>query len=390
MQKALDAKFKGLETKVIKLEDKNKNLRAKNKELAKQGVTLNEALKAQGEQLAKLLRNDKQLEETLGKQIDEFFDKNKEQIKQAFKSGKVIEFKSGDVNKTITTQSGGYSGVAPNGIGFNPVNFHLANYDYIYELVSVFETNQANLPYTEMIPGDEDYEEVAEGATKSEIKFTWNTEYSKYIKIAAWVRLTEEVVKDVKRLKSLAKEYLYKKHNIKKARAILDYAIAQANTFVAGDLAQTITDPTFFDVINASAMSIMLKENYHDDDEAYANVILVNPVDFLAEIVSAKKNNGDPMFPSATIYNRLNIGGMLVVPHKNIMKGEIFVADMSLVNVGNYEGYGVRIGWINDDFIKNQFVMLGESKFHRYIKNQDNKAFMKDVVAVIKQAITKP
>jgi hypothetical protein len=52
--------------------------------------------------------------------------------------------------------------------------------------------------------------------------------------------------------------------------------------------------------------------------------------------------------------------------------------------------YTVKIGWVNDDFIKNQFVILAESRFHAFVKKLDEQAFIYDDIATIKDAITKP
>jgi hypothetical protein len=40
-------------------------------------------------------------------------------------------------------------------------------------------------------------------------------------------------------------------------------------------------------------------------------------------------------------------------------------------------------------FIKNQFVILGESRFHAFVKKLDEQAFIYDTIATIKSAITK-
>ena len=61
--------------------------------------------------------------------------------------------------------------------------------------------------------------------------------------------------------------------------------------------------------------------------------------------------------------------------------------DLSKYNTTNYVGYNVKIGWVNDDFIKNQFVILGESRFHAFVKKLDEQAFIYDDIATIKTAI---
>ena len=62
---------------------------------------------------------------------------------------------------------------------------------------------------------------------------------------------------------------------------------------------------------------------------------------------------------------------------------------MSKYNTTNYMPYTVKIGWVNDDFIKNQFVILAESRFHAFVKKLDEQAFIYDDIAIIKTAITK-
>ena len=61
---------------------------------------------------------------------------------------------------------------------------------------------------------------------------------------------------------------------------------------------------------------------------------------------------------------------------------------MSKYNVTNYIGYTVRIGWINDQFITNKFTMVGESRFHAFVKKLDEAAFIYDDIATIELAIT--
>ena len=66
------------------------------------------------------------------------------------------------------------------------------------------------------------------------------------------------------------------------------------------------------------------------------------------------------------------------------------VADASVYNVTNYLPYNVKIGWVNDDFIRNQFVILAESRAHMFVKKLDEQAIIYDDIATIKTAITKP
>ena len=115
---------------------------------------------------------------------------------------------------------------------------------------------------------------------------------------------------------------------------------------------------------------------------------LVNPVDFFIQFVAAKDGDGKPLYPTASLFNRISIGGLIVIPERSIPSGKIFVGDMSLYNVSRYVPYGVEIGYVNDDFIRGKLVIKGMSRFHAYVKNLHRKAFMYDDIATIKTALT--
>jgi hypothetical protein len=114
---------------------------------------------------------------------------------------------------------------------------------------------------------------------------------------------------------------------------------------------------------------------------------MLNKVDFFLNFVAAKDDNNRPLYPMASLFNRVVIGGVLIVPFDDIATGKVFVADLTKYNVSRYVGYTVRIGWINDQLITNKFTMVGESRFHAFVKNLDEQAFIYDTIATIVTAI---
>ena len=204
---------------------------------------------------------------------------------------------------------------------------------------------------------------------------------------------------DVKGLQSVANDFLRKRHNIKKTKGILfgdgvspnpKGATTYGRAFSAGALALSVVTPNFMDVVNACITDIFTTHNFTDEMPYMANLVMVNPNDFFIQLVSAKDANGLPLYPQASLFNQVTIGGVTIIPEELIPAGKIFVADMGMYNTTNYVGYTVKIGWVNDDFIKNQFVILGESRFHAFVKKLDEQAFIYDDIATIKTAITKP
>ncbi|OWP87781.1 hypothetical protein BWK60_01975 [Flavobacterium covae] len=338
----------------------------------------------------------KSFEQQLIEQITE----KAEEIKQVF------EAKSGVVKMVlkepalITTANGTNTSppaltgtqIAP----LSPVNLRTMQ---ILSLTNQLATSEASYPYTEAKPKDGDYSFVAEGAVKPQIDFVWETNYATPKTIAAWVKLTKQSVYDVKGLQSIATDYLRKKHDLKKAKSILigdglgenpKGATNYGRAFSAGALALAVVKPNFMDVVNACITDIATTHNYEDETPYMANLVMVNPNDFYIHLVSAKDNNGLPLYPNASLFNQVNIGGLTIVPEESIPAGKIFVADMSKYNTTDYESYNVIIGWVNDDLIRNQFVILGESRMHAFVKKLDEQAFIYDDIATIKTAITKP
>jgi hypothetical protein len=339
------------------------------------------------------------IDNSLDSQLKSFLSANETKIQEMYKAGsgtvELVIKAVADISTAngINTAPPAITGVQQAALG----NVRYRDLD-VTGLTTNVNTSLAAFPYTESVPKDGDYAFLAEGQIKPQIDFTWETNYAKPVKAAAWVRLTEESVKDVAGLQSVANDLLVKKHNIKKAKGILfgdgispnpKGATTYGRTFSAGALSLAVVNPNFMDVVNAAIVDIATTHNFEDEIPFMANLVMVNPNDFYIQMVSAKDLNGLPLYPQASLFNQVVIGGVTIMPEETIPAGKIFVADMSKYNTTNYVPYSVRIGWVNDDFIKNQFVVLAESRFHAFVKKLDGQAFIYDNIATIKTAITK-
>lgn len=336
-------------------------------------------------------------EKSVSEQLGKFLTEKADEIKGLFSAGKGhVTFKAVG---TVTTANG-VNTSPPNILGTQVAPLQNVNLREIpvLGLTTNLNTDLAAYPYTEAVPGEGDADLVAEGGTKPQIDLDWETNYAKPFKVAAYVKLTEEAVQDVRGLQDVAENYLKKKHDLKKSRLILyglgtggqpKGATVYGRAFVAGSMALKVTMTNFMDVVNAAVTDISVTHNYTDEMPYMANLVLVNPIDFFLNLVSAKDANGLPLYPTASLFNRVVIGGITILPEESIPAGKIFVGDMEAYNTTNYMPYTVKIGWVNDDFIKNQFVILGESRFHAFVKKLDEKAFIYDDIATIKTAITK-
>jgi len=370
-----------------------------NKEMATKEKITKEITRLAGE-LKALQENGNTQFKSVEDQVKDAIIHNLDKIKSIYnqKAG-VLEIEIKEVGN-ITTETG-INTSPPNITGtqqapLSNVNLRAAN---ILVLTNNINTNLAAYPYTEAKPKDGDAAFTAEGVPKTQIDLKWETNYAKPVKVAAWERLTQEAIEDVAGLQSVATDFLRKKHDLRKMRGILfgdgnvpnpKGATVYGRTFVAGAMAGKVATPNFMDAVNAAITDIYTTHNFQDETPYMASIVLVNPVDFFIYLVSAKTADGVPLYPTAALFNSVNIGGVTIYPEEMIPAGKIFVADMSKYNTTNYSPYRVQIGWVNDDFIKNQFVILGESRFHAFVKKLDEKAFIYDDIDTILDLIAAP
>ena len=296
----------------------------------------------------------------------------------------------------MTTQSGTITGMpALLATQLNPLQrIELDIWDIENE-VTTFQTDSAVYTYTYAIPKDGKFDFQAEGAVKAQIDFTWKNASAEPLTFAAWEKLTEQAVQDVKGLLSVARGYLKDRHDYDKALAVvfgndandIKGIIDYATPFTAGALAASVETPNLMDVINAGVLSVRNRTNYPGSPRFNPNVTYINPFDFFIQFTSAKDSQGKPLYPTAQA-GVVVIGNTVIKQRFEIPAGKIFIGDLKKIMLSSYLPYTVKIGWVNDDFIKNQFVILGESRFHLFVKELDKAGFLYDNIATIKTAIT--
>jgi len=333
----------------------------------------------------------------------DFLIENKDEMERIAKakSGEVefnYDFLADKAVGDMSTGSGGDTAAAPVNHNTQLNRIRLRDDNPLINLCTVISTNKASFAYTETSPKEGGYAFVLEGIAKPQIDFKWEVRYAEPHKIAAYEVFSEEVVRDIPRLMSTARGFLKDKHDLFKASAIYfadgistnpTGATVYARTFVAGDMADAlpIGTVTIMDIINAIVTDIYITHNYADETPYMPNLCLLNPVDFFLNFQAAKDANKWPLYGGVQLFNSYQVGGMTIMPWEKIPAGKIFVGDMRKYNISNWVRYSVRIGWINDQFITNQFTMVGESRSHYFVKNFDELAFVYDDIATVLAAI---
>ena len=379
-----------VELKAIK--DAMDELKSNSKE---ENDKLEKVLKAHGELLGGMKSGREDIPQSEQKQINEYIDKNIEDIKKAMRNGTYVEFEVKAVGN-VTTASGTLVD-APRALG--PLtNTNLRTAD-LMRFVNVTETGLAQFSYSEAVPKDGQALNVAEGTAKPQIDIEWKQRYVAPTKVAAWMSVTDESIADVIGLKSLVRDTLRKKHDIAVEKDVYfgdgtgsnsEGATTIGRTFVAGGMATNVVNPSLIDVVNACIVDIASTQNYVDETPYIANTAFVSPVDFFLNFAAKKDANGLPMYPNASLFNELKFGPTTIVPTFRMAQDKIFVADMTRYHVVVLMSYVVKVGLINDDFIKNQKAVLGESRYYSYVQFLDKAAFIFDNISTIMTDITAP
>lgn len=325
----------------------------------------------------------------VSEKVEKFIAENHDKIKSAFKTKGTIEIDEEIIKAVgiVTTANG----TLPVALPVNYVaqtagvpNMRLRRPNLL-DYVNTYSTNQKSLPYIEAVPGEGEFAIVAEGGVKPQLDINWVTRWAEPQKFAGWIKVTEEAIEDIPRLRDLIVNYLKDKHDLFKEGVVYTYIAANSTAFVTGGpLSGSVKMPTIMDVVNALQLQIINTPNYTDEPDFFGDVVLMNVSDFYKYFGAAKDAFGRPLFENGYQGGRtFNYNGYTFVATTKIPVGSIELMDSTKIDVTTYSPYRVEIGWVDDDFIKNQFVILGESRGHIFIKNHDKRAFVKGSIATI-------
>ncbi len=71
-----------------------------------------------------------------------------------------------------------------------------------------------------------------------------------------------------------------------------------------------------------------------------------------------------------------------------VADGYALVGDLSQYHVDIYKDFVLKIGWVNDDLIRNQFSTVGEIRWHDYISDSRKPAIIYGSLDTVVAAIT--
>ncbi len=258
--------------------------------------------------------------------------------------------------------------------------------EFVEQYLTIGSTDKPSIPYVNETAGEGDAAIVAEGGLKPLIDADFVVKYSTAEKIAGRMKASEEALYDYKWLESAINTKLKVKHDRARQADVLTKVLAQASAFNAALLTgvnQFVNGTsTLYDQIAAVVATVAVESN----GVYVPNVAFVNTIDAL-NMKLTKDANGNYVMPPFSTADGRQIDGVTIVAKPEITAGSYVIGDMKNINLDNVWGYTVRIGWENDDFSKNLITMLGESRYHVYITDNDKRGIVSGTFADVATAI---
>lgn len=349
---------------------------AKANELLAQVEKLEGAMKEQGNKMNEILENSAPKAQS----FEDFFintiaGEKGEKLAELKGKGGFVEFTASQLKAAGITSIGGTSiadmASPPGspylpGIGGSELQIFdiRRNPNFVLDKVDLGRTNQSRLAWINETGEEGTPTEVLEGGEKPLIqnKFTLETSVAK--KIAAHLKITEEFDQDVPQLATLVRRLLQTRV-IRAWDDVIQLALeAIATSYSAPALNGSIPFANFWDALYAMQAQVRVA-NYIPNSyniHPYTNVKMQG--DKTTDGVYLLPSFKDEIQSALTQANKMSVDNALV-------------GDLTQYKVDVYKEFVLKVGWVNDDFIKNQFAVVGEIRYHRYISDNRKVAIVK-------------
>lgn len=239
------------------------------------------------------------------------------------------------------------------------------NANFMINRVDVASTNQPVLAWINETGFDGTINmNIPEGELKSLIQHTFNVETSRPKKAAAYMRITDEFATDVEQLYNDL-QGLLQTDVIRAFDDQIQYDVFnQAIPWNLSGLVDEIQDANLWD----AAYALLTQPGVYNFDP---NTIAWNWMSN-AKVNMGKDNTAAYLLPPfAPEINRL------LVRANKIPTNSAIAGDLKQYRVRILKDYTFKMGWINDDFIRNQFAILGEIRYHSFISQNRRYAIAK-------------
>jgi HK97 family phage major capsid protein len=380
IEENLSSKFNDVSKGLMRQEDfenfKKEELEKINTHLKK----LDDASREQGIKMGELLEK----APVGSKSFEQFITELSPKIRETREAGKYMEFTGAQLKaagitsiansiQAMTSPPG--SPYAP-GIGGADLDLFeiMRNPNFIINRVDVGRTSQSRLAWANETVYEPGPAVVAEGGSKPLTQHKFQVEMSQAKKIAGYVTITDEFESDLPGFATTVRRML--QDDV--IRVFDDTVQTDVRTvsrpFEITNFNGQVTDANMYDGLGALLAQITA-------NNFTSNTIALNPITMWKMFMS-KSSYGEYLTPPF-----LDMIRPMIVQANKVAPGFAMVGDFNQYKVDIYKDFVLKIGWVNDDFIKNQFAIVGEIRFHSYISDARKKALAYHNVQYVANAI---
>jgi hypothetical protein len=373
---AVDAAKKGL----ISPEQLAEATKTATEELSKKVTDQETILKAQGDKINGLVEAAKKPSYGM-EAIEDVFKANTPKLKELYKAGtgfieiplvgKAVDSIANSIQNMTSVPGSPY---AP-GISNTPLTVYdiLRNQQFVSSYTDNGNTDVSRLAWINETSLTGAPALVLEGASKPLTSRTFQVEMSTAKKIAAGIQITEEFDSDLPYLSAQVKSLLQLdlvrafddqiQTDVISSASPFDFTTAGIGGYSLAGLKGSIFEATLWDALISMGI-------YPRINNFIPNVSLINPITW-GKMQMSKDAYGRYNYPSDELISRINaqVGNKLFPDYA-------LVGDMKQFKVLVYKDFVLKMGWINDDFIRNQFTVVAEVRFHDYISAARKKAIV--------------
>jgi hypothetical protein len=338
-----------------------------------------ETLRKQGEELDKLKAHGiETTEENFLKTLEDAKDELKTIQKQ--RTGmKEFVIKAPGIHTTATTGgtraiTNSVSAFTAQRLGDGPMNLINRSTPFVLDYVNVGNTNSSVLIWFDELPKEGDFAVTAEGAVKPMVQYRFERKSADYVKAAGYTQVTDEFERDFPGLYTTIRRLMVGDCKLKIAQIILTNLLSAAPTFSYTGLNAAIDGADDYAAIYAARTQA--KTLYFNP-----NVLFLNPADDAKLALAKTPGSGElANYPLNDLFDA-------IIVDPAITAGTFLLGDLSNFNVDMYGDIIVKIGYINDDLIRNQFTVVVEQFFFNYISSNKLGGLVKGTFSTIKTAL---
>jgi hypothetical protein len=332
---------------------------------------LDTAVKDQGTKVNSLLEKAK----PGSKSFEEFLVEKAPEIKELYSKGGYMEFTGKQLKDAgITSIAGAIPTPSPYAPGIGGPDLQIfdlpLNPNYITNKVNLGSTNQSILAWANELPMLGQPDLVTEGNLKPLVEFQFDVELSKAKKAAAYLHLTEEFDQDLPNFSTRVRRMLQDRVIRRWDDLVQQDVIAAARPYNITQLNGLIQDANFWDALLAE----MGQVGYYNFTP---NTVAIN---WLTNVLLKTEKDTENRYLLPPFVQ--DIADLINYANK-VAVGYGLVGDLQQYNVDIYKDFVLKVGWINDDLIRNEFVILGEIRYHSYISENRKNAICYDSLNTI-------